>query len=227
LKFPDIAAVDRILKTMSIGQNGRTFNLHRADKETLLDRLISAFCIQSAAVEVASDKLRQEREVRRSEIQQLAWDLAQLLRADATDSGRVSRCYSPTEADPRRVLILLSWAARMAKKSGVELPSATEAARKLIGDLTARSHFSCLVGELLGPIFDEFFPLSGPEYTTVDGATDSPKVRFISAVLLEFSFRNRHSEPHAFGSIAKALTDAKLEYTRRKPRGHKRQLLRT
>jgi hypothetical protein len=216
VKFPEIAAIDRILKA-SIGRSGESFKPSRPDKEALLDKLIWAFRIQSAVVEVGSDKLRRERETRRSKIQRIAWELAELLRADAADSSRVRRYYPHTETNPRRALILISWAARVAKKPVHEPPSATAAARRVVATLTARSHFDCLVGEQIGPIFDEFFPLAGPEYTTSteDGATDSTKVRFIAAVLSEFDFTNR-GHPYAFGSIAAALKNARHGHKRRK-----------
>jgi hypothetical protein len=227
VKYPDISAIDRILKAMSIGRCRQSLNVQMAVKRALLDDLNFAFAIQRAAVEVGSDKLRRERESRRSKIQQTAWELAELLRADAADSSRVLRYYPLTEADPRRISILLSWAARESKKPAHEPPAATAAADELVDTLTARSPFDCLVGEQIGPIFDDFFPLAGPEYTTSteDGATDSPKVRFIAAVLSEFDFTNR-GQPYAFGSIAAALKNAKHGHSRRKS-ARKRQLLRT
>jgi hypothetical protein len=201
LRYPKVTAIDGILKHAKL-------SLTREKKQLLLSDLALAFAIQAAAVEVSSTKAAREREVRRRRMRSLARDLAALLRTDAADHSRVMRYYPMTEADPRRVLAHLSWAARTAGKPTYEPPWATDAANRLVAELTSGSHFECLVGEHLGPLFDQYFPKIGPEYTSVDGVPDSPKVRFIWAVLDEFEFTNK-GHRYTTGAIADALTRAK------------------
>jgi len=72
-----------------------------------------------------------------------------------------------------------------------------------------------LNGEWLAEVFRKFFG-SEPGYTTVEtdvggSSTDGPFIRFAEAVFEEYGL-----PPRARSSIAKALTNAKRGYVRRK-----------
>ena len=143
--------------------------------------------------------------------------MARLLKEERADLGRI-RHYPLREPDPRRVALKVALAARATREPIQEPIWATEAATALVRDLTARSQFECLVGELLSPLFNKSFP-GNVEYTTnsLEEVTDSPKVRFIEAVLREFGFAHR-GRPHSPKSIASAITNAKTGRRRRKNR---------
>jgi len=213
---PDENAVARILAAMRLAPGGESIDTSAVDPEVLLRDLIDAFHLQKFATELP--KVRLQRSERSAKIQRTARTLARLLKEEVADLGRI-RHYPLREPDPRRVALKVALAARATREPIREPICATEAASALVGALTARSKFDCLVGELLSPLFDRYFPDNSIEYTTdpLDNLTDSPKVRFIEATLREFGFTHR-GRAYTRKSIAAAITNAKTGRQRRKSR---------
>jgi hypothetical protein len=213
---PDKNAIARILAAMRLAPGGESIDTSAVDPEALLRDLSGAFRLQQFATELP--KVRVERSQRSVKIQQTARTLAVLLKEERADLDRI-RHYPLREPDPRRVALKVALAARATREPVQEPICATEAANALVEDLTARSTFDCVVGELLSPLFNTYVPGSSTEYTTdpMEDVTDSPKVRFIEAALREFGFTNR-GRPYARKSIASAITNAKTGRRRRKNR---------
>jgi hypothetical protein len=210
---PDVTAVARILDAMHGAPGGEAIQSSAVDREALLSDLSLAFRLQQFATDLP--KAHDQRSQRSKKIQQTARTLARLLKEERADLGRI-RHYPLREPDPRRVAVNVALAARATREPIQEPVWATEAAIGLVEDLTARSRFECLVGELISPVFNRYFP-GNTEYTTnaLEEMTDSPKVRFIEAVLREFGFIHR-GQPYARKSIASAITNAKRGKRRRK-----------
>jgi hypothetical protein len=200
---------------MRLAPGGESIDTSGLDPEILLRDLSDAIRLQQFATELP--RVREKRSQRSAKIQQTARTLARLLKEERADLGRI-RHYPLREPNPRHVALQVALAARATRVPIQEPICATEAATALVEDLTARSHFDCLVGELLSPLFNTYFP-GNAEYTTdpLEEVTDSPKVRFIEAALCEFGFTHR-GQPHSRKSIASAITNAKTGRRRRKKR---------
>jgi hypothetical protein len=212
---PDKKAIARILDAMRRAPGGDSIDTSAVDPEVLLRDLSDAFGWQRFASELP--RVLERRNQRSAEILRTARTLARLLKEERADLGRI-RHYPLRDPDPRRVALKVALAARATREPVEEPIWATEAATALVEDLRARSQFDCLVGELLSPLFNRYFP-GNAEYTTdpLEEVTDSPKVRFIEAALREFSFTHR-GKPHSRKSIASAITNAKTGRRRRKKR---------
>jgi hypothetical protein len=216
---PDENAVARILAAMRLAPGGESIDTSAVDPEVLLRDLSDEFRLQQFATELP--RVHEKRSQRSAKIQRTARALARLLKEERADLGRI-RHYPLRDPDPRRVALKVALAARATREPTQEPIWATEAATALVKDLNARSRFDCLVGELLSPLFNRYFPGNLAEYTTdstdpLGDVTDSPKVRFIEAALREFGFTHR-GKPHSRKSIASAITNAKTGRRRRKDR---------
>jgi hypothetical protein len=213
---PDKQAIARILDAMRRAPGGESIDTSAVDAEALLRDLSGRFRLQQFATELP--RVRERRSQRSAKIKRTARTLARLLKEERADLGCI-RHYPLRDPDPRRVALKVALGARATREPVEEPTWATEAATALVEDLTARSQFECLVGELLSPLFNEYFPAASIEYTTdpLGDGTDSPKVRFIEAALREFGFTH-HGQAHSRKSIASAITNAKTGRRRRKKR---------
>jgi hypothetical protein len=214
LKVLDAAAVEKIFARVRETPGGANLDIGAIDRKALRDDLDWEVVAQLTATELGSVKLRKERARRLKQIQATARKLSHLLRVDAADHNVVRSFYSPTDPDPRRVVVRIALAVRRAKKFPPPEPAwLTREATQYIEAYNARSLVDHLVGRI-AVVFEKHFHRK-PGYTTSDDGTDGPFLRFTEEVLLEYGITNR-GQPYALSTLAAALRNARKDKKRRK-----------
>ena len=214
------AAVDRILAV--IGDKLVPADL---DKETFVTGLAECLATYYAAIERSSNKATKSRIRRLGSIRAAATRLKrQLLPDDIWDwSEEYWECeYLHTNIDDlisrldyeiQDLDFILKWGPDWdeAIRLGVD-------ARTLADRWKARSPFEWLAGHYLPKLFTEHFGIKPTFHRRgTDNLPDSPLIRFVEHVLLEFGI-TKSGRPYSRETIAKAVTDVRSGRARKRRR---------
>ena len=220
LQRVDPAAVDRIIKATHSAPGAE--KLAAVDRRELQWDLNFALAIYGTAFEFGSDTAKR-RDDRWRAIHLRARELLRLLREDERDKGMIGRHYPHTMPGPRLIILEVAFAAIAArrKRKKPEQPESRRIADDPRRWLTARSPANFFDGEILYPLFQEHFEVEGaadttPAYTTTDGDTDSPFMRFADQVFREFGIKHGGGKHYQRSFFASAVAHARKKRSRRK-----------
>ena len=215
IRRPDLEAVERIVKATLSAPGGEKFDATCIDRKALKDDLCFAQAQYGAAREFGSTTLANQRDKRWRDIHETARKLLKLLREDARDRRGIGPYYPMTAPAPRSIILSVAFAAIACRRRPKGNPTIDLPAQDVVRWMTARSPADFLAGELLPRLFAEYFG-ERAGYTTKEGDTDSPAIRFAEQTFRECGITHGNGDHYQRSFFAAAQTNARQGRSRRK-----------
>src|SRR5262245_23813156 len=224
VQWSDLGSIERIVQATISAPGGEKLDASLIDRMTLKEDLDWALVWYRNAGEFGSTTLAAQRDKRWRNIHETAHKLLRLLREDERDTNKIGSRYPLRAPAPRPIILDVALAAIACRRRPKKPTPLDDLAQNLVRWATMRSPADFLAGELLPPVFTKHFGIERAGYTTRDGDTDGPAIRFAESVFRECGITHGDGQHYQRSFFAAAQTNARKERRRRNRLPNKQKL---